>query len=146
LKDFNWSSGHNETEAVAFFYAPFGRSISLKVRTEGLPETIAAIRQTYETMFPGNPFEYFFVDESFDEQYRNDERFATLFGVFAGLTILIACLGLFGLAAFMTEQRTKEIGVRKVLGASAPGIVALLSKDFAKLVGVAFVVAVPVSY
>ena len=144
--DFNWSSAHQETEAVAFFYNPAGGNISLRVSSDDLPATIASIRDLFESLFPGNPFEYFFADESFGRQYENDQRFATLFGVFAGLTILIACLGLFGLAAFTAEQRTKEIGVRKVLGASAPGIVALLSRDFAVLVGIAFVVAVPASY
>jgi putative ABC transport system permease protein len=146
LKDFNWSSAHQATEAVALFYEPAGRNISLKLDTRDLPATLASLRRTYETQFPGNPFEYFFADASFDEQYRADERFAALFGAFAGIAIGIACLGLFGLAAFTAGQRTREIGVRKVLGASVGSIVALLSKDFLKLVAVAFVVAVPVAY
>ena len=86
------------------------------------------------------------MDEAFDQQYRDDQRFATLFGVFAGLAIVIACLGLFGLASFTAAQRTKEIGVRKVLGASVPSIVGLLSKDFLKLVGIAFIIAAPLAY
>ena len=122
-----------------------GGRISLKVRTDDLKGTIDAIRQSYEALFPGNPFEYYFADDAFDEQYQNDQRFATLFGIFAGLTILIACLGLFGLAAFTAEQRTKEIGVRKVLGASVPGLVLLLSKEFTRLVLLGLLAAVPVA-
>lgn len=89
---------------------------------------------------------YAFADEQFDLQYRNDERFGTLFGLFAALAIFIACLGLFGLAAFTAQKRTKEIGVRKVLGASVGGLVALLSKDFLGLVLAAFVIAAPEAY
>jgi len=85
-------------------------------------------------------------DGQFDLQYRNDQRFATLFSLFAGLTMAIACLGLFGLASFTAQQRTNEIGVRKVLGANVPGIVALLSKDSLRLVGIVFIVAAPVAH
>ncbi|MGH7601031.1 MAG: ABC transporter permease, partial [bacterium] len=88
----------------------------------------------------------FFLDEDFDRLYRNEERLAQIFRYSSTLAILIACLGLLGLAAFAAEQRTKEIGVRKVLGATVSQIVPLLSRDFAKLVGLAFVVAAPVAY
>ena len=94
----------------------------------------------------GWPFEYYFLDAAFDKLYRAEQRMATLLSVFTGLSLFIACLGLFGLAAFTAEQRTKEIGVRKVLGASLADIVVLLSKGFAALVLVAFVVAVPLAY
>jgi len=92
------------------------------------------------------PFTYTFLDERFDQLYRSEQQVATLFLYFAGLAIFIACLGLFGLAAYMVEQRTKEVGVRKVLGASTGSIVTLFSVDFVKLVGVAFVIATPVAY
>ena len=118
----------------------------MKVNTTDLPETIAAVEAAYKTLFPGNPFTYHFADAAFDAQYKADRRFATLFAGFAGIAILIACLGLFGLAAFTAQQRTKEIGVRKVLGASVAGIVTLLSKDFLKLIALAFVIAVPLIY
>ncbi|HET6567812.1 MAG TPA: FtsX-like permease family protein, partial [Rhodothermales bacterium] len=121
-------------------------NISMKVSTKDLPSTLASVQKTYEALFPGNPFDYYFADAAYDAQYKADERFATLFGAFAGIAILIACLGLFGLAAFTAESRTKEIGVRKVLGATVPSIVGLLSKDFVKLVVIALVVAVPVAY
>ena len=146
FEDFLWSSARREAEAAMFMYGAEQGHISLKVNTTDLPETIAAIEATYKTLFPGNPFTYHFADAAFDGQYKADQRFATLFAGFAGIAILIACLGLFGLASFTAQQRTKEIGVRKVLGASVAGIVALLSKDFLKLVGLAFVVAVPLAY
>jgi len=146
FKDFQWSSAHREAESVIFLYNRNGDNISMKLGTAEMPKTIAAIEQTYEELFPGNPFNYSFADASFDEQYRADRRFATLFGAFAGIAIMIACLGLFGLASFTAAQRTKEIGVRKVLGASVRSIVGLLSKEFLMLVGIAFIAAVPASF
>lgn len=146
LKDFNWSSAHEKREAVLFTQSTAGDKLALKVTTVDLQRTIGSVKEIYTNLFPGNPFEYHFVDERFDEQYRNDRRFGTLFGIFAMLAILIACLGLFGLAAFTTERRTKEIGVRKVLGASVSGLVALLTKEFVGLVLVADLLAWPISY
>jgi putative ABC transport system permease protein len=120
--------------------------ISVKVDPKELPATIAAIRKTYDAFFPGNLYDYFFLDERFNEQYSNDRLFGKVFAIFAGFGIFIACLGLLGLSLFATAQRTKEIGVRKVLGASVSNIVALLSKDFIKLVIIAFVIASPVAW
>ncbi len=146
FKDFNWSSAHEE-RANSFFILSEGlQYISIKVDTELLPQTISSIEESYKQLFPGNPFQYSFVDEVFDLQYQNDQRFASLFNIFAGLAITIACLGLFGLAAFTAEQRTKEIGVRKVLGASIANIVALMSKDFVILVLVGFLFAIPIAW
>jgi len=151
-EDFQWSSAHQEREAVLFHFEPGGGSspgdgsISMKVSTQELPGTIAAVEKVYESILPGNPFHYHFADAAFDEQYRADRRFATLFAGFAGIAIIIACLGLFGLVAFTAAQRTTEIGVRKVLGASVGSIVALLSGDFLKLVGLAFLIATPLAY
>ena len=146
FKDFTWSSAHKARENIFFERIAGGLQVSLKVNTENLPETLAAVEKTYATLFPGNPFQYTFADEQFDQQYRNDQGFASLFSLFAGLAIVIACLGLFGLAAFTATQRTKEIGVRKTLGASVGGLVALLSKDFLVMVGLSFVIAAPVAY
>lgn len=145
-RDVHWSSVHEPQENVFFGRWHGGNRISLRVSTADLPGTLAAVQAAYDRFFPGNVFTYAFADETFDRQYRNDERFATLFALFAGLAIAIACLGLFGLASFTAQQRTKEIGVRKVLGASETSVVALLSKDFARLVAVAVVVAAPVAY
>ena len=131
---------------MLFGQASANYHLSLKVGTNNLRDTIASIERIYLRLFPGNPFQYTFVDEKFDEQYRNDQRFATLFSVFTVLAILIACLGLFGLAAFAARQRTKEIGVRKVLGATVSGIVALLSQDVVKLVLLANLMAWPLAY
>lgn len=145
-RDVRWSSVHEPQESIFFGRTQGGNRISLRVSTADLPGTVAAVQAAYDRFFPGNVFTYAFADETFDRQYRNDERFATLFALFAGLAIAIACLGLFGLASFTAQQRTKEIGVRKVLGASEKSIVALLSKDFARLIVVAVVVASPVAY
>ena len=146
FEDFLWSSARSEADAVMFLYGDRGGHISMKVSTTDLPETISSVEATYKTLFPGNPFTYYFADAAFDVQYKADQRFATLFAGFAGIAILIACLGLFGLASFTAAQRTKEIGVRKVLGASVAGIVALLSKDFLKLIAIAFLIAAPLAY
>jgi len=146
FRDVNWSSAHTERENILFGRTGAGDFISMRVSTADLPGTVAAVESIYARLFPGNVFRYSFADEAFDEQYRNDSRFATLFTLFAGLAIGIACLGLFGLASFTTRQRTKEIGVRKVLGASVPNLVGLLSRDFLKLVGVAIVIATPVAW
>lgn len=123
------------------------RFFSLKLADSGnLDAKLARIKARYDQFFPGNAFDYFFLDTFFNEQYKADRQFGTVCGIFAGLAIFIACLGLFALATFMAEQRTKEIGIRKVLGASVPGIVRLLSKDFLKLVVVALVVATPLAW
>ncbi|MGH7494336.1 MAG: ABC transporter permease [bacterium] len=124
----------------------FRGTISAKLSAGDLQGTIANAQELYETLFPGNPFEYFFADQEFDQLYKNDQRFASLFGVFAGLAILIACLGLLGLTTFTAQQRTKEVGIRKILGATAVSITALLSKDFVKLVLVANLVAWPIAW
>ncbi|HEY6899620.1 MAG TPA: FtsX-like permease family protein, partial [Puia sp.] len=99
-----------------------------------------------DRLVPSRPFDYFFVDESFDKQYRSEERFGKLFINFAVLAIFISCLGLLGLASYSTLQRIKEVGVRRVLGASVTGIVRLLSVDFLQLVLIAFVIAAPLSW
>jgi len=120
--------------------------ISVKVNTKDLPATIAAIRKKFDAFFPGNLYDYFFLDDHFNEQYKNDRLFGKVFAIFSGFAIFIACLGLLGLSLFATMQRTKEIGVRKVLGASVTNIVVLLSKDFIRLVIIAFIIATPVAW
>src|SRR5690606_9939825 len=96
-------------------------------------------------IFPGNPFEYFFLDEHYDQQYKADQQFGTIFSIFSGLAIFIATLGLFGLSSLTAVQRTKEIGIRKVLGASLFGLLRLISKDFIILIGVAILLSIPLS-
>ena len=147
VKDFHYQSLQQVIRPFSMRIEPGGcDQISVKVRTTNLKGTIASIEKAWHTVIPSQPFSYFFVDEMFDRQYRAEDRFGRLFLYFAVLAIFISCLGLLGLASYATVQRTKEIGVRKVLGASVAGIVGLLSKDFLLLVGIAFVVATPVSF
>jgi putative ABC transport system permease protein len=119
---------------------------SIKVNASNTPETIAAIKEVWQRHFPADPFHYFFLDEYFNKQYAENERFGAVFGLFAGLAIIIACLGLLGLSAYNVIQRTKEIGIRKVLGASVRNLLFILSRDFLVLVAVAFVIAVPLTW
>ena len=107
---------------------------------------IKEIKTKYSAFFPGNLFDYYFLDEKFNEQYKDDQLFGKAFSIFAGFAVFIACLGLMGLSLFATAQRRKEIGVRKVLGATISNIVVLLSKDFIKLVIIAFVIASPIAW
>lgn len=120
--------------------------LSIRLNPAALDRTLAHLESTWRTFAPSYPLDYYFLDDDFAQLHQADTRLGQLFGYFALLAILVACLGLFGLAAFTTEQRTKEIGIRKVLGASVASIVGLLSKDYLKLVGVAFVVAAPLAY
>jgi putative ABC transport system permease protein len=147
INDYHQKSLRYNLEPIILqpFYGTYN-PISIKVNTTNVAETIAGIKTKYAEFFPGNLFDYFFLDERFNEQYKNDELFGKAFGIFAGFAIFIACLGLLGLSLFATTQRTKEIGVRKVLGASVSNIVLLLSKDFIKLIIIAFVIASPVAW
>ncbi len=120
--------------------------LSIKIADGNPSRALSVVKQAWARYFPTDPFEYAFLNERYDKQYRADERFGQVFGFFTLLAVLVACLGLLGLATFMTEQRTKEIGVRKVLGASVSNIVALLSKDFLTLVFVAIVIASPIAW
>ena len=119
---------------------------SLKVPARDLDKTLAAVKSRYDAFFPGNPFEYFFLDTFFNEQYKAERQFGRVFGLFAGLAILIAALGLFGLISFTAARRAREIGIRKVLGASVSGIVLLLARDFVKLAGLGVAIAVPLAW
>jgi putative ABC transport system permease protein len=119
---------------------------SIKISTANIQQTIAGIQKTWNHYFPEDPFNYFFLDESFNQQYKADTRFGTVFGLFAGLAVLIACFGLLGLSAYNVLQRTKEIGVRKVLGATSRSLVYLLSKEFLLLVLLSLVIATPITW
>lgn len=120
--------------------------LSIKTPASKASQTIALVKSEWSKFFPGNTFEYFFLDDHFNEQYKADQRFGQVFGLFTSLAILVACLGLFGLASFTTMQRTKEIGIRKVLGASVLQILKLLYREFALLLLIAFVVAMPLAW
>jgi len=147
IKDFHHQSLHQHIEPLSLHLRPASsRFFLLRTDTGNLRQTLAELEAIWKERVPHRPFLYSFLDESFEAKYRAEERFGTLFGTFAGLALFIACLGLFGTAAYATEQRTKEIGIRKVLGASTSEIIALLSKDIIVLVGVALVVAFPLAY
>jgi putative ABC transport system permease protein len=147
VRDFHWWGLQRPIEPMVVRVAPdLFRYIAMKVETKDLPGTIAFVKGTYETFFPGELFEYFFVDENFDRQYATEVRTGRLFRVFTLLGVFIACLGLFGLASFIAEQRTKEIGIRKVLGASVPSILSLLSREFTRWVLLANLIAWPAAY
>lgn len=120
--------------------------ISIKMDTKNVQATVAAIKAEYQSFFPGNLFDYAFLDKQFNDQYKNDQLIGQAFSIFGGFAILIACLGLLGLSLFATLQRTKEIGVRKVLGASVYSIVLLLSKDFIKLVLFGILIGSPLAW
>ncbi|HET6253214.1 MAG TPA: ABC transporter permease [Puia sp.] len=119
---------------------------SIRIKSTNTPQTIANIRSAWQRYFPADPFRYFFLDEYFNKQYAEYQRFGAVFGLFAGLAIIIACLGLLGLSAYNVIQRTKEIGIRKVLGASGQHLLYILSRDFLLLVAIAFVIAIPTTW
>jgi putative ABC transport system permease protein len=121
-------------------------SVKLAASRESWPAVVAAVKQQYGAFFPNNPFDYFFLDDHYAEQYRSDEQFGQIFGLFAGLAIFVSCLGLLGLAAFVTNQRTKEIGIRKIVGAGVGNILVLLTRDFLKPVLLAFLIATPLAW
>ncbi|GAA4461747.1 ABC transporter permease [Nibrella saemangeumensis] len=146
-KDYHFESLHQTVAPIVMFLDPqrlFWASIH--VAGKNLPNALAHIESIWKKNYPERPFAYEFLDQRFGQLYAREQTQQTLFGIFAGIAIFISCLGLFGLSMFMAEQRTKEIGVRKVLGASMVDIVALFSKDFLKLVLVAIVIASPIAW
>lgn len=147
VDDFHFESLHSGVGPMFFILAPQHTSkIVIRVRPDNIPGTLALIEKLYSEFNPGFAFNYRFMDQDYENQYRSEARVATLSKYFAGIAILISCLGLFGLAAFTAERRQKEIGIRKALGASESNIIMLVSGDFTKLVLVAVLLAVPVSY
>ncbi|MEM7513730.1 MAG: ABC transporter permease [Bacteroidota bacterium] len=136
-----------EQEAFVYFnISYFMDYYSIRVSTTEMPETLEYIENTYGEFFPDNPFEYFFLDTYFAQQYKADQQFGKVFSLFSGLAILVACLGLLGLASHITSRRIKETGIRKILGATPTEILVLLGKQFVWLVGIAAVLAIPVAW
>jgi len=147
VRDFKYQSLKNEVKPLVLqLTGSRQHNILVKVNAANLRETLTGLGDLWQRFVPERPFEYTFLDDRFAEFYESEQRLGRIFNYFSFLAILIACLGLFGLAAFMAEQRTKEIGIRKVLGASVGGLVVLLSRDFVKLVTIAFILAVPLAY
>jgi ABC-type antimicrobial peptide transport system permease subunit len=127
-------------------YRPWHNYIFVKVDGTRIPEALGAIENTFKTSVPGYPYRFMFYDEAYNLQYVSEHQFGRLFNVFSLLSVFISCLGLFGLAAYTAEQKTKEIGIRRILGASIPGIATLTTKEFLKWVALAALVAWPVAY
>ena len=146
VKDFNFSSLRDNITPVVMLLADDKGALSIKVNAKNIKPFIAQVEHKWNALSPNQHFEYSFMDEDFNHAYRTEQRTGTLFLSFTTLAVLIACLGLFSLAAYAAEQRNKEIGIRKVLGASISSIVTMLSKDFIKLVGISFIIAAPLAW
>lgn len=144
IKDFHFNSLQQSIKPLSMRIEEGNMNyLSVNLNTSNLKSSLATIEKEYQSKIPNQPYSYYFLDEFFNRQYESEEKFGTLFLNFSLLAIFISCLGLLGLASYSTMQRTKEIGIRKVLGASVPNILNLLSKDFLKLVVISFLVAVP---
>jgi putative ABC transport system permease protein len=147
VKDFHFASMRDEIKPFAFVRNPNRQSyFAVKLLGTDLPTTISAIKATWDKNVTTRPFQYHFLDETFDKLYSAEKNFRSVFFYFTLVTIIIACLGLLGLASFVTEQRMKEIGIRKVLGATVQGIVVLVSRDFMKLIVLASIIAAPIAW
>jgi len=146
MKDYHTQGLASKIEPIVMSGRNWRNHVGIKLSTTDLPKTIAAIEQLWAEIEPTHPMRYSFLDETFMAQYDDQQRFGQTILYATLLTLFIALLGLFGLTAFTVERRTKEIGVRKVLGASVGGIITLLAKDFMKLLGLAFVIAIPLAY
>ena len=149
VKNFNYKSLHDDIHAFMIMYAPRAGEINnliINTNTKNYSSFLASVQQVWQKDLPQTPFDYTFMNDRMQSAYENDVVLSRIINSFTMVAILISCLGLFGLSAFSAEQRNKEIGIRKVLGASVPGIVGLLSKDFMKLVLVAFFIAMPIAW
>ena len=147
VKDFHFQSLAEDIKPMDIRINPQDINVfTVRIKGGDIPETIAALEAKWKTLVPQRPFSYTFLDANFNKQYLTEDRFGKLFLYFAFLAIMISCLGLLGLASYSTLQRTREIGIRKVLGASVPGIVNMLSKEFLLLVGIAALIAFPIAW
>ena len=147
VKDFNFYSLHENIKPLIIHILPdWYRFIAVKISVDHIPQTVSQLESTWKKLTLDSPFDYSFMDKDFEKLYKAEQQTQKIIGLLSSLAIFIACLGLFGLAAFTAEQRIKEIGVRKVLGANVMAIVGMLSNDFLKLVLVAIVIAVPISW
>jgi putative ABC transport system permease protein len=146
LKNFYQRSPKEAHIPMVFFYEEDASYFSLQLSTQHIHETLATVRQLWGEVFPNTVFHYFFLDEKYNQQYQADAQFGQVVASFSMLAVFIACLGLFGLSSFTIIQRTKEIGIRKILGASVIQIVRLLSQDFVKVVMIASIVAIPLAW
>jgi putative ABC transport system permease protein len=148
IKDFHFQPLRRKIEPLIIQWAELDWTnfLFLRIVPEGIEKTIGIVRETWKKILPNIPFSYQFLDEDFATMYLSEERTGTLLKIFTAMAILVACLGLFGLASFAAEQRTKEIGIRKLLGASVTGIMTLMCREFLVLIGLANIIAWPVAY
>jgi putative ABC transport system permease protein len=147
VKDFNFTSLHSKIAPLRIFFDPSGiKQLLIRIRPNNMSNTISSLEETWNKIAPDFPFEYNFLDEQIDKLYSADQRAGSVINVFSFLALFIACLGMFGLASFTAEQRVKEVGIRKVLGAKVPGIVLLLSKEYTKYILLANLFAWPIAY
>lgn len=146
VKDFHYNSMRQKIMPLVIVLGNDASAMSFQITSEDIPGTIAALEAHWKSFAPDFPFEYTFMDDRFSNMYTAEQKVGKIFTIFCSLAILIACLGLFGLASYTAEQRTKEIGIRKVLGASVWSVIMMFSKDFTKLVLIALLMAVPISY
>jgi putative ABC transport system permease protein len=148
VKSYHQATLKEDLDPVIFYYnrRNGGNFYSVKLTSDNYAQSMEVIESSWDKIYPDNPFDYFFLDEFFDQQYKADEQFNAVFIGFAGLAIFVTCLGLFGLVSFTAEQARKEIGIRKVLGASSGKLVALLASNYVKLILVAFALSFPLSY
>jgi putative ABC transport system permease protein len=147
VKDFNFRSLHDPIGPMLIFLnRDFSRDYLLRINGNNAKQTIAALETVWKQRVPERPFNYHFLDDDYNKLYLSEQKISELFGVAAALAIVLACLGLFGLAAFTTVQRTKEIGIRRVLGANISSITFLIAKSFLELIGIAIIIAVPLSW
>lgn len=144
-KNYHQRSLEEDYDPIMYLYYTYAtwNYLSINIQMDNIGESIAMIEENYKALFPKNPFEYFFLDEYFDQQYRSDQQFGKVFKLLSGLAIFVACLGFLGLSTLILTQRTKEIGIRKILGASISGILYLISKDFVKLLVIANLISIP---
>ncbi|MEO9886954.1 MAG: ABC transporter permease [Balneola sp.] len=146
VKNFHFRSLKENISPLGLFKGSSRGNVIFKIDTENASIALSKLENTWDEMAPGQPFSYSFLDDRFDQMYRSEKRVSNLVFAFSVLIILIACLGLFGLSAYSAEQRTKEIGIRKVLGASVSGIVSLVSRDFIRLILISFLIAAPIGH
>ena len=146
VKDFNFESLKSDISANVMVLNSKGNFISIRVKPGNMSELLKEFESMWKNMANNAPFQYSFLDQRFDDLYQSEQKMSKIFTVFTSIAIFIACLGLLGLAAYTTEQRTKEIGIRKAMGASVPNVVTMLNLEFIKLVGIAIVIGSPVAW
>jgi putative ABC transport system permease protein len=146
VKDFNYNSLREEVTPIVLYLHPDNEGMALRIRTQDIPGLLKAIKLSWTSLQATQPLSYTFLDDAFNEQYKEDQRRGEIFLIFSILAIFIACLGLFGLVTFAAEQRSREIGIRKVLGAAVSDIFTMLSKDFVKLLLLSIVIASPIAW